>query len=238
MQIAAGAPTSPQPLPPYAEIRERVLLAVLKEVPTQGWSKASLRAATRQCDLPIEAGELAFPNGVEDLLAAFSAWADRQMLAGLAQQTPPPSKVREKIAAGLWQRFLALAPYEQAVGPALCSLALPPHVGLAARLAWASADALWWAAGDTATDFNHYSKRALLLWVMQTSVIFWLQDQTPGKAATQAFIMARLGEVVRFGQISGQLRQTLAQPLSQMTHGMLDQLAKWRAFGPFSGRMK
>ena len=32
----------------------------------------------------------------------------------------------------------------------------------AARLGWRTADTLWRAAGDTATDLNQYSKRATL----------------------------------------------------------------------------
>ena len=49
-------------------------------------------------------------------------------------------------------------------------LALPANLPLGLRLAWASADCLWRWAGDTATDENHYSKRAILAAVLGSTL--------------------------------------------------------------------
>ena len=42
----------------------------------------------------------------------------------------------------------------------LAILAMPQNALAGARLAWRSADRIWRLAGDTATDFNHYSASA------------------------------------------------------------------------------
>ena len=51
------------------------------------------------------------------------------------------------------------APPREAVRRALAILAMPQNVPLALRLGWPTADRMWRLAGDTSTDFNHYSKR-------------------------------------------------------------------------------
>ena len=59
-------------------------------------------------------------------------------------------------------------------------LALPPNMALGARLAWESADALWRWAGDTATDENHYSKRALLAGILSGALAIRLSSGRGG----------------------------------------------------------
>ena len=57
---------------------------------------------------------------------------------------------------------------------------------------------MWRLAGDTATDFNHYSKRAILGSIYAATLLVWLDDDSDGQAETTAFLDRRLGEVARF----------------------------------------
>ena len=57
---------------------------------------------------------------------------------------------------------------------------------------------LWRVAGDMATDFNHYSKRAILLGVYGATSLVFLDDDSADYAQTRLFLDRRIDEVMRF----------------------------------------
>jgi ubiquinone biosynthesis protein COQ9 len=59
---------------------------------------------------------------------------------------------------------------------------------------------MWRAAGDASTDFNFYTKRMLLAGVLKATILFWLDDATPGCAASWEFLDRRIGEVLKIGK--------------------------------------
>ena len=66
------------------------------------------------------------------------------------------------------------------------------------RIGWRSADLMWRIAGDTATDYNHYTKRLILSGVYGSTLLAWLDDQSEGWSETGAFLDRRLADVMRF----------------------------------------
>ena len=81
---------------------------------------------------------------------------------------------------------------------ALAILAMPQNVPLALKTGWRSADLMWRLAGDTATDYNHYSKRLILSAVYTSTLLAWIDDDSEGWSQTAAFLDRRLGDVMRF----------------------------------------
>ena len=81
---------------------------------------------------------------------------------------------------------------------ALNLLAQPQHAALSAKLLWQAADAMWRAAGDTATDYNHYTKRLILSGIYSATLLHWTQDDSEDFAATRRFIDRRIDGVMRF----------------------------------------
>ena len=57
---------------------------------------------------------------------------------------------------------------------------------------------MWRLAGDTATDFNHYTKRATLGAVYGSTLLVWLDDGSDGWSETAAFLDRRIDDVMRF----------------------------------------
>ena len=74
-------------------------------------------------------------------------------------------------------------------------LALPTNTPLGMRLAWASADCLWRWAGDTATDENHYTKRALLAEILVSTLAVRM---AMGGNAAAAHLDGRINAVMAF----------------------------------------
>jgi ubiquinone biosynthesis protein COQ9 len=192
------------------ERRAALIEAMLPDVPFDGWSRAALDHAAARCG--IDAAELArlLPRGERSAVAAFSHWADRGMLEALATKPLEAMKVRERVALAARTRLLLLEPHREAVRRALSLLALPQNVPLGLRLLYDTVDAIWYAAGDTATDFNFYTKRGLLAGVYAATTLYWLDDRSPDGAETTTFLERRLGDVMRLPKLGARLRESVA----------------------------
>jgi ubiquinone biosynthesis protein COQ9 len=191
------------------ETRRALIEAMLPDVPFDGWSLAALKSAAARAGIDAAEAAALFPGGGADLIAGFSHWADAGMLAALARQDLAAMKVRDRIAAALTARLALLGPHREAVRRALALLALPQHLALGARLLYDTVDAVWYAAGDTATDFNFYTKRGLLAGVHAATTLYWLDDRSPGARETEAFLGRRLADVMAIPKLGKRLRDGL-----------------------------
>jgi ubiquinone biosynthesis protein COQ9 len=72
------------------------------------------------------------------------------------------------------------------------------------------------AAGDVSTDFNFYTKRAILACVYSATLMRWFTDDSENESATDAFLAARIANVMRFEKFKGRVREQ-AKKLPSLT---------------------
>ena len=181
--------------------KDALLVAMLPNVPFDSWTRAGMRAAAARADLDLAEVPLLFPNGPRDIAAWFSNWADRQTLEALKRRRLGTMKIRERVAAGVLARLEILLPHREAVRRSFSLFATPLNLPFGAKLLYDTVDTIWHAAGDRATDFNFYSKRALLAGVYAATMLYWLDDRSEGARATAAFLDRRLAEVMAIPQL-------------------------------------
>ncbi|MBI3497819.1 MAG: COQ9 family protein [Proteobacteria bacterium] len=186
-------------------LRDRLIEATLPHVPFDGWTLTALSRGAAALEISAAIAENAFPEGAADLVGHFVDLADRRMLEALASRNLALLKVRERIQTAIRLRLEAVAPHREAVKRAVGFLALPPYLGLAFKLLYRTVDAIWYAAGDTATDYNFYTKRALLAGVYAATLMYWLEDRSPGQADSWAFLERRLADVMKVPQTFGRI---------------------------------
>lgn len=184
--------------------RDSLLEAALQHVPFEGMNDKALMAGARDLEMPEALARVHFPQGGAGLAAAYHRRADAALRDWLAE-TPPEGRFRDRVAASIWRRLSLVDPELVRAGASV--LALPQNAGLAARLVWETADAIWVGLGDTSQDANWYSKRATLSAVISASVLFWLGDASEGHAETRAFIDRRIDGVMRFEGAKARLRK-------------------------------
>ncbi len=187
------------------KIRDEILEATLPNVIFDGWSTQSLRDGVSMAGYDSDTAFRAFPGGIPELVDHFSSWADRRMLEELEKHDLDAMKVRDRITLAIRARLEVLEPHEDAVRRALTFLALPNHTAQGARMVYRTVDAMWYAAGDTATDFNYYTKRGLLAAVLTSTTLYWLNDHSEDKRDTWAFLDRRIADVMRVGRTTGRL---------------------------------
>jgi ubiquinone biosynthesis protein COQ9 len=173
----------------------RLLVSALPFVPKLGWTMRLMAPAARGAGLSLAEAELLAPEGPRDLAALLARRHDERALAALATIDSLSLKVRERIRAGVLARCQAAMEDVEATRRWCGFLALPMNAPLGLRLAWASADSLWRWAGDTSTDENHYSKRALLAEILISTVAMRL---AMGANAAAAHLDGRIEAVMAF----------------------------------------
>ena len=196
---------------PFAE-RERASLieAILPDVALDGWSRAALRAAARRIGIPAGEALALFPGGAADLVAGFSRWADQRMLDRLEGTALDGLRVSERIALAIGIRLEIVSPWREAVRAALAVLALPMHAPLGLRLLYETVDAMWYAVGDSATDFSFYTKRMSLAALWAATVLYWLEDRSEDFVDTRGFVARRLGDLAWIGRARRGLETAVA----------------------------
>ena len=177
------------------QAEQRLLDAAIPLAPDLGFSPALMQAAGVACDLSGGDVGLLLPNGPSDLVALLSRRHDAAAMVTLGALDAGALKIREKIAQGVSARLEASAADLEASKRAAGFLTLPQNLNLAARLTWESADLIWRWAGDTATDENHYSKRAILSGILAPAMTLRLFD---GREPADAFVAARIENVMAF----------------------------------------
>lgn len=194
--------------------RDALLEAALIHVPFEGMNDLALAAGARDIGMDPALVRVLFPQGGAGLAAAYHRRADTALRQSLAE-TPPEGRFRDRVAEALWRRLQLSDPELVRAGAA--TLALPQNAALAARLVWETADVIWTALGDRSQDVNWYSKRATLTAVISATVLFWMGDESEGRAETRAFIDRRIDGVMSvetlkasLGKLPGASRLTRA----------------------------
>ncbi|HUZ73154.1 MAG TPA: COQ9 family protein [Stellaceae bacterium] len=201
--------------------KDELLAAMLPDVPFDGWTGAAMAAAARRIGMDAAEMRALFPGGARALVAWFSHWADRLALETMASRPLDGMKASERIALGVRTRLALLAPHREAVRRGLALLTLPQNAPLAARLLYDTVDALWYAAGDQATDFSFYTKRGILAGIYAATTLYWLDDRSPQGEATAAFLARRLAEVRALPRIRARLGRAFdnfPHPLRVLRH--------------------
>jgi len=196
--------------------RDAIVEAVLPNVAFDGWTMKAVAAAAADAGYPAGTAARLFPQGVIDVLRHLSDLSDRKMLAAMSGRDLGMVPLRERVALAVRARIEAYAPHKEAVRRAFSFLALPQNAGVAAGNIMRTVDALWYGAGDEATDFSYYTKRALLAPIYVATILYWLDDDSEDFVETWSFLDRRLGNVLQIPRLSAKLR-TLVNPLSWLS---------------------
>lgn len=217
--MTAAAETSAETRDWAAETESRVLDAALPLCVHMGWTRPMTLAAGRNAGLSAGETDLLLPHGPRDLAALLSRRHDAQALAALPD--PAALKIRQRIRAAVEARLEAAGSDREALRRWAGFLSLPLNLLLALRLVWESADVLWRWAGDTATDENHYSKRAILSAILVSTTAI---DLASGREAALAYLDARIQNVMDFekwkaGLKPADLAREVAGALASLRYG-------------------
>lgn len=193
-------------------IRDQVLIATLSHITFDGWTLKSIESGAidsgKELGWGAEMAQMAFPNGVNQLVDHYVNWIDRQMLSELEKLDLSSMRIRDRIATIVRLRLQIMSSYREEVRRLLSFLSLPQNNPQAARLTWAVVDTMWYAAGDQSSDYNYYTKRVLLASVYSTTILYWLVDESDGFSDTWSYLDRCIDNVMKIPLASSNIKKS------------------------------
>lgn len=207
------------------QAKQAILKAALQDAAFDGWTDVMLAKAAVKAGLPKGAHTLYFPDGVLGVIEYWSEQMDTAARDKIEALDLKSLKIRERVTQSVIIRLTETGANEAAARRAQARLSLPDGATTAAKLTWAASDMIWRAIGDTSTDGNFYSKRAVLSAVLASTAPTWLSDSAPEKPDARAFLDRRIANVMQFEKVKAQFRNVtrdlpdLAEVLGRMRYG-------------------
>jgi ubiquinone biosynthesis protein COQ9 len=180
------------------QLRRALAPAIAEAAAFDGWSDVAVREAAKAQGIDPDAAAYAFSGGAMAMIAAWIGTIDSDMAKALPPERLAAMKIRERIRALVLFRLEAALPNKEALRRALAIMALPRNAPRSLALGWHSADAMWRLAGDTSTDYNHYTKRMILGTLYAATLAVFVDDETEDFAETRAFLERRIDGVMKF----------------------------------------
>ncbi|MCF8467211.1 MAG: COQ9 family protein [Sneathiella sp.] len=189
----------------------RLLDAVLPHVLFDGWTRKAMKAAALDLKEDVSTFDLAFPDGATDMIRLFIENADDAMEAELKKRDVLTLKIRERITLAIRVRLELYEENKEAVRRAVNILALPQNASLALKLTANTVSRMWWATGDSSSDYNWYTKRLTLAGVYAATLLYWLADKSEGHHKTWEFLDRRIENVMQIETAKYKCRERLKQ---------------------------
>ncbi len=186
--------------------RADIIKHALPLVPFDGWNiqtlgKAAVAAGYKKSDVVR-----VFSGGAIDAVDSYSRLADQQMLDALSTYHLDNMKIRERITKAVRLRIELQTENREAIRRSVAMHSLPFYAHRGLRALYQTVDNIWYAIGDNSTDFNFYSKRLTLAAVYSSTLLMWLDDNSPAQQATWEFLDRRIEDVMKFEKVKHQVK--------------------------------
>ncbi len=203
--------------PTLDEIRDALAPRLAANAAFDGWNDIAVESAAMELGVDADIAKLAFKGGAMTLIEAWIGSVDAEMARRLPPERINAMKIRDRITALVVTRLEIAAPDREGQRRSLAIMAMPQNIPTATRIGWRSADRMWRLAGDTATDFNHYTKRMTLSAVYASTLAIFVNDESDDFADTRAFLDRRIDNVMQFEKVKAQAksRQDMLPSLSR-----------------------
>ena len=188
---------------------ENFVEAMLRHVPFDGWSDLAMQTTANELGLSESDVAMLFPKGLVGVITVGSDDVDAKMVAKFMERFADgfdEMSVQIKIRELLLIRFEILQPHKEAVRKMIIFMAKPAQAKLTSRLLYKTIDSVWRAIGDRSTDYNFYTKRATLGAVYGSTMLAFLDDDTPDMQKTRVFLDRRLQDVAKIPKVTQPMR--------------------------------
>ncbi|NXN17501.1 COQ9 protein, partial [Indicator maculatus] len=196
------------------QLQRRILTAALDFVPQRGWTAEAIAEGAKTLGLSVAAAGMFHRDGSELVLHFVSQCntklsellkqEQKQVQLGEAERKPIDQFLRDALEA----RLRMLIPYIEKWPQALSILLLPHNIPSSLNLLTSMIDDILHYAGDQATDFNWYTRRAVLTAIYNTSELVMMQDSSQDFEDTWHFLENRVADAMNMSKTAEQVQST------------------------------
>jgi ubiquinone biosynthesis protein COQ9 len=183
-----------------------IIAQALPMVPFDGWTQHTISAAAVAAGYKKTDAIRVFPGGAADAADIYLTLSDQQMSEAMSHYHLEGMKIRERIFTAVRLRLELQNPHREAMRKTVALHMQPFYAHRGLRALYNTVDAIWYAAGDTSTDFNFYTKRATLAAVYYSTLLVWLDDHSAGQEHSWEFLRNRIENVMQIEKAKHQLK--------------------------------
>ncbi|XP_040109843.1 ubiquinone biosynthesis protein COQ9, mitochondrial [Oryx dammah] len=196
------------------QLQHRILTAALEFVPAHGWTAEAIAEGAQSLGLSSAAASM-FGNDGSELILHFVTQCNARLTRVLEEEQKlvqlgqaEKKKTDKFLRDAVETRLRMLIPYIQHWPRALGILMLPHNIPPSLSLLTSMVDDMWHYAGDQSTDFNWYTRRAVLAGIYNTTELVMMQDSSPDFEDTWRFLENRISDAMNMGHTAKQVKST------------------------------
>lgn len=189
------------------QIKREIVIEMLPSIIFDGWTITLAESVATLQGRDKTIIRALFPSGITDMLRTFSDIADEEMLKSLDALDTTDMGTTQKVETAVLKRLEWLAPHKDALKESINILGVPLRKPAATKMVWHTCDAIWNWAGDTATDYNHYTKRGLLSGVLVSTTLYWVNDDSDDLGRTEQFLSRRISDITKIVQFISRFKR-------------------------------
>ncbi|QOD38086.1 COQ9 family protein [Candidatus Wolbachia massiliensis] len=151
-----------------------------------------------------------FQDGIYSALEYIAEDLNSSMEAELRNSNLEDMKVRERVKLAVQIRlsnYAKLPNYRELLKNVLSFSVLPKNTYFSSKLLYKTVSAIWYSIHDQSTDFNYYTKRAILAGVYLSTIFSFINDYSEGFADTLSFLDRRINNVMTFQKFQTRLKR-------------------------------
>mgnify|MGYP006396155907 FL=1 len=158
--------------------KQRFLNHFISIVQKNSWNIESFNKAQKKLKYSPNLLKVLFPNKLNDLVFYFSDFINKKMITAYKKKRINKKSLRLQILTLLKIRFNILNEYKSVIKESMVFLCSPSKQLLSSKLIFKTADFMWISINDKSTDYNFYTKRAILGTIYSVVILFWLNDKS------------------------------------------------------------
>lgn len=197
-------------------LKQDILATALDLFESNGVSRETLARAAEKAGHASTLARILFPDGIPQALSLLHAQLDTQMETALKEAWQADWRTPQIVTSAIRAR-LTLMQEKSAGHRAIGAYILhPARFSLLQKHCFQTVNRIWYMAGDTATDYNYYTKRGLLAYVYESTLLYWLKNPTQDLEATFQFMERRFSQVAKIPKAKAKAAHVWQQLISRL----------------------
>jgi len=198
--------------------KRKILKEFLDICVFEGWNDQALKQAVAAAGFEEKFTDLIFENGVIDIADFFISSIDQEMIKKIKGLQLSKMKVRDKIKTVVKIRLMLDNEHKLSVKKLINFYSHPKRVAYALKNSYKIADLIWYEIGDQSTDFNFYTKRAILSKVYIRTLNYFVDDNSKDNTKTWQFLDQQVEKVMRFAAFKAKVKDCCSQTIKVSTN--------------------
>ena len=187
-------------------IRLDILRRAKKHIVLNGWNDKIFSLIAKEGKYKEKEIISFFPEGYKSLLKLYLYNADQEMIEACKKINFIRMRTSERVKRIILLRLKKNEKDKKLIKKTIFTLILPKHTKIATLGLYNTIDNIWYIAGDNSTDFNYYSKRAILISIYSATLFYWVNKNYTTLEQTKIFLNKQFKNVSKIPNLKERVK--------------------------------